>query len=188
MSQNFIEQIKESIARIVYPGIFERRDYFERLANTDALTGLSNRAAFDLAEAAATGDKNLHFIIFDANNFKKVNKVFSHADGDQILKKFAAAIADVSRKYKCRAFRLGGDEFVIICHKNFARAVRDKVELLARPVIFDDFTVSLSGTIGATLAEADSALQKRKTERKTRDFYVRYNQTKTQKENFAYAG
>lgn len=160
-----ILSIREKLAGLVAPQVIERRDELERLVNTDALTGLANRRAFDLAEPRARAEK-MAFIIFDANNFGLVNKRISHETGDEILCRFADVIANASQNYKARAFRLGGDEFVVIAPRAFAFRVRDAIERRARPVDFPGFTVSLSGVVGHSVKDADKRLQSRKAQAK----------------------
>lgn len=161
-----LETFREKIATFIAPEVVERRNHFERLANIDALTGLANRAGYDRASGAADANPNLFFVIFDLNDFGKVNKTAGHTAGDKILIDYANTIETVARKFQARAFRLGGDEFVIICHRNFAAKARDAVERRCLPVEFAGFTVSVSGEIGSTLLRADALLQQRKAIRK----------------------
>lgn len=157
-----VEAIRERIGAAIAPSLVEKRNTALRMANTDALTGLSNRAAFDLARPAAEAEK-LSFVVFDLNNFGKVNKLFNHSFGDNLLKTYAAVIYTVAYHYKARAFRLGGDEFVIIVSSKWAGTIRDKVEAKAPVYDFKEFQVSLSGMVGATVEKADgSILQYRK--------------------------
>ena len=91
----------------------------ERMASTDALTGLPNRKAFeeDLEVAAATlqrfPDRHFGLFVIDANNLKVANDEYGHISGDRLL----VGIADVLRQ-TCRGtdvvYRLGGDEFAIL--------------------------------------------------------------------------
>jgi diguanylate cyclase (GGDEF)-like protein len=159
-------RIQENIARIIAPHIIERRDELERIANTDELTGLANRRAFDLAESAARRE-GLAFILFDCNFFGQINKQYSHKEGDKALRYFSDVIANVARKTNARAFRYGsGDEFVIIADWQRAIEIRDAVEHRAIPLHYVGFTVSITGEVGESIEAADSTLQKRKAERK----------------------
>lgn len=162
-----LSTIQEKLAGLIAPKLVERRNELERLVNFDHLTRLANRFAFEKAEPKARRD-NLAFILFDANNFGRINKLHGHDRGDEILKRFANVIANVSYNFKARAFRLGGDEFVVICLHRFAPRVRDEIERRAFPIDFGDFTVSLTGEIGTTVADADERLQERKVGHKAR--------------------
>jgi len=87
----------------------------ERLALTDPMTGLSNRADFNARLAAACRDHARPFalVLVDVDRFKTINDTLGHDAGD-------AAIVAVARRlgFGVRAgdtlARLGGDEFAVI--------------------------------------------------------------------------
>jgi diguanylate cyclase (GGDEF)-like protein len=83
-----------------------------RLASTDPLTGLPNRAAgVDRIDAELrTGSEGLVVLFGDLDGFKPVNDRLGHAAGDELL----IAVADHLRAGGMVS-RFGGDEFVIIC-------------------------------------------------------------------------
>ncbi len=166
--------LRKKIATIICPELSIERRAFERAANFDFLTDLPNRRAFDLAQPAAETE-GLGFVFFDANSFGKINKLYSHERGNEVLQTIGAVMAEVSRKFKCRAFRYAGDEMVIICQPKFAEQIRDAVEKRFKPIVFEGFTVSISGEIGKTIAEADSKLQARKAARKNELDFQRNN-------------
>ncbi|HEU4754917.1 MAG TPA: diguanylate cyclase, partial [Armatimonadota bacterium] len=154
-----------------------RADLAERAADTDPLTGLANRRALDRALPAAEADPNTHVLAFDANNFGQVNKIRSQAEGDALLKEVAGAVRRAADEvgHGARVFRRGGDEIVALIPKEHAAAVRARAEELFGERTFkgktgsgqeQQVTVSLSGTVGSTFAEADAALQARKAVRK----------------------
>jgi diguanylate cyclase (GGDEF)-like protein len=161
--------LRRLCADVVFPEGKEQRDLAERAANTDHLTGLANRRAFELAQPTAEADFDVAVILFDADNFGKVNKVLGHHVGDQLLANMAQVIKLAAARYgvQVRVFRLGGDEFAVFCPYNTAVALRDTVEKLYTPLVLPDGTlVSISGTIGDTLADADTKLQARKEQHK----------------------
>ena len=157
--------LRERIAGLIAPSLVEKRDLALRQANTDALTGIANRAAFDLALPEAMRDGFI-FILFDCNNFGKVNKDFGHSYGDKILRDYAGLLQTVATNFKARLFRLGGDEFVIIAPARFAELIRDKAERSCPELKLPGYNVSISGSIGRSTEEADSKLQSRKHFRK----------------------
>ncbi len=90
----------------------------KELAMTDAVSGLSNRRAFEenlIAEVERS--TRLHYplslIIFDLDSFKIYNDTWGHPAGDVRLKATADLIRKNLRKYDVAA-RYGGDEFAII--------------------------------------------------------------------------
>lgn len=160
-------ELRKTIANFVCPEIESERRAMERAANVDALTGLANRRAFNLAEPSALADNMQWFVLFDANNFGKVNKLFGHEQGDEILIQIGKAIKDAADVFGLgeRVFRLGGDEFVaIIDGQTKARTFRDMAESNFGTMFFEnsDLQVSISGTLGFSVESADQKLQARK--------------------------
>ena len=90
----------------------------ERLARTDALTGLANRRMLDESfprEIALAERLNGHFsvVLADFDDFKSINDQFGHMAGDQVLTRVAAVFASQLRAYDLAA-RYGGDEFILL--------------------------------------------------------------------------
>lgn len=90
----------------------------QRLARTDHLTGLLNRAGFmELAEALASSaaryDLSLVIGFIDLDGFKKVNDTFGHHHGDEVLKTVGETLRVLNRESDITA-RLGGDEFAVL--------------------------------------------------------------------------
>jgi diguanylate cyclase (GGDEF)-like protein len=90
----------------------------EKLARTDALTGLTNRMFFmELAKhevnKALRHQETLTFAYIDIDDFKRVNDQFGHNVGDSLLCVVAEAAKSTLRKIDIIA-RIGGDEFAIL--------------------------------------------------------------------------
>jgi diguanylate cyclase (GGDEF)-like protein/PAS domain S-box-containing protein len=90
----------------------------EFLANRDALTKLFNRNSFNtqLNHAVHLAQRNhqkLALILFDIDNFKRVNDSWGHHAGDIIIQQTAERISSLLRESDT-FFRIGGDEFTII--------------------------------------------------------------------------
>lgn len=89
-----------------------------RIAESDALTGLANRRAFEnklrraVLQARETG-KPLALAFCDIDHFKKINDTHGHDVGDRILKFVAQRLASVSGN-NCFVARHGGEEFVML--------------------------------------------------------------------------
>ncbi len=90
----------------------------EDFATTDYLTGLPNaRSLFvhlsrELARCRRTGT-GLAVMVCDLDNFKQINDLYGHLEGDNLLKDFSARVREICRGYDYVA-RMGGDEFVVI--------------------------------------------------------------------------
>lgn len=85
-------------------------------ADYDALTGVTNRGAFEkIVEAKLMAEKEENkgaFLLVDVDRFKGVNDGYGHDIGDAVLKKIAHALRDKFRGGDIVG-RLGGDEFAL---------------------------------------------------------------------------
>lgn len=93
------------------------RDMMRSLANTDSLTGLTNRRGLNESLAAlvphATRERMLVIYMMDLDGFKPVNDLYGHDIGDELLVAIGGRLKAVVRKHDIVA-RVGGDEFVIV--------------------------------------------------------------------------
>jgi diguanylate cyclase (GGDEF)-like protein len=98
-------------------GVIARADAMDVLAGeaqTDALTGLPNRRAWDAElQRALAGDVPVVIAMLDFDNFKEFNDTHGHPAGDRLLKETAAAWRDQIRGGDLLA-RLGGEEFGLL--------------------------------------------------------------------------
>ncbi|MBB2961910.1 diguanylate cyclase [Methylobacterium sp. R2-1] len=91
----------------------------ERMATTDALTGLANRRRFDEVLArewrrSARTQQPLSLILLDADYFKGFNDRYGHQKGDEALKLIARSIESATAPIHDIACRIGGEEFAVI--------------------------------------------------------------------------
>lgn len=98
-------------------------DEYKRIANTDSLTRLYNRRAFD-EKLASIYSNPMHasvtaLIVIDIDHFKRINDLFGHPVGDKVLASVAGVIRANLRKDVFVA-RAGGEEFAIILEGNTA--------------------------------------------------------------------
>lgn len=171
MNLNF----RKLIANKIYPEGEKERRQLERLSLYDQLTGLANRRAFDLALNTAEKDPEVGVILFDANNFGKINKILGHLAGDRLLKKIAQSIQSSAGKFgfKERVFRIGGDEFVVLAPKPVCS---DIIVLAQNKFGLHPNNISITGVWANTFAQADSMIQTQKTK-------IKNQQNKTRNEN-----
>jgi diguanylate cyclase len=90
---------------------------YKKLADTDALTQVSNRRAFDRALSAIYADqKSVMFgalIIADIDRFKDINDRHGHPAGDKVLQQIARLFVAAAPAGMMVA-RTGGEEFAIV--------------------------------------------------------------------------
>lgn len=115
-----------------------------RLANTDHLTGLANRHAFEHAlnqhwMECVTNKHPISILIIDIDYFKQFNDKYGHVNGDKCLKKVAKAIDECVPSRDCVTARYGGEEFAMIlprCSANLAEAVAKHVRRKINALMF----------------------------------------------------
>ena len=104
--------VSEHVAR--ENALVEAREELRREAQSDALTGLSNRLHFryELDNLLETG-KPFAVFQFDMNRFKAVNDTYGHHAGDAVLRAFANHLTAGAGEDWITA-RTGGDEFTAL--------------------------------------------------------------------------
>ena len=96
----------------------ESRATLERMAHTDSLTGLYNHRFFqerlraELTRANRAGD-SVALLMFDIDDFKKINDIHGHAVGDQILVSISEILRSMVRGSDI-ACRVGGEELALV--------------------------------------------------------------------------
>lgn len=128
------------------------------LANTDALTGLSNRHwlvnYLPIALARAGNSmKQLAVLFIDLDDFKNINDTLGHDAGDELLKEVAFRLTQAIRASD-RAVRLGGDEFTIVLEQldganDVCRVAGQILQSLSAPfVLKGNFSQHIHASIG----------------------------------------
>ncbi|WP_139805935.1 GGDEF domain-containing protein, partial [Pantoea deleyi] len=85
-----------------------------RLAGTDALTGVMNRRSFSAHLAALdAGGTPYTLTLLDINDFKNINDLNGHLQGDSTLIALASLLT-VFAGTASEVFRIGGDEFALV--------------------------------------------------------------------------
>ena len=146
----------------------------ERLANTDALTGLANRRYFMEAlareiERSERYSRPLSLVLLDLDYFKKVNDTHGHPVGDVVLRAASDVLRSVRRDVD-RAARLGGEEFALLLPETeapgaaaVAERVRVRLEVTSHPSPGGEpFTVTASfgvASLGPGVATGEALLQ-----------------------------
>ncbi|MET0066987.1 MAG: EAL domain-containing protein [Candidatus Thiodiazotropha sp.] len=135
-----------------------------RLAYTDPLTQLHNRAAFlemfehTLAHAERRGSR-CALLYLDLDRFKKINDTLGHLFGDQLLVEIARRLNQAVRADD-EVARLGGDEFIVLLEdirmdNAPARVARKIVSLLGQPIHLDPHVLHVTTSIGIAVFPED---------------------------------
>ena len=155
------------------------------MANTDRLTGLSNRhyllARLDAPHPEPRPGQWLAMV--DIDDFKKINDTYGHSCGDLVLVEVAKAMQDICQG--CTICRWGGEEFLIISDTETVRPeileqLRQKVQ--DAPFSYQGQGFSVTVTIGVSsyqpgqpldgwIRSADDKLYEGKATHKNRVIY-----------------
>ncbi|KRB62169.1 hypothetical protein ASE04_20070 [Rhizobium sp. Root708] len=104
------------------------------LAETDALTGLANRRAFDEALTSeftkASPTKPLSIVMIDVDRFKAFNDHYGHLMGDDCLKQVAHCLIRARERPDQVMARFGGEEFVLLLPNTAISAALDFAETI----------------------------------------------------------
>lgn len=111
-----------------------RAERLRQLSDTDRLTGLLNRGAFDERLAAEWArsrryGRPLSLVLLDVDRFKRFNDRHGHAAGDAALRMVAVRLRSLLRATDVAA-RFGGEEFVLLMPETEAEAALAKTETL----------------------------------------------------------
>lgn len=81
----------------------------------DALTSLINRqSAIPLGSRAVESGKGYCICMADIDNFKEINEVYGHANGDRVLVIISQRLLEKAKEYGWFCARYGGDEFLVL--------------------------------------------------------------------------
>ena len=147
----------------------------------DTLSEIKNREAFEKElELCQKNNTDVAIIVFDLNDFKKINDSFGHKEGDNAIRSAAKNLKE-SFNLIGEPYRIGGDEFCVIC-KNISKQQVDyalfKLNYLTdlrnenqnTKVVFaygyDFYLKSGNKTIFETFAHADKLMYEHKSKLK----------------------
>ncbi|RKG38859.1 GGDEF domain-containing protein [Acinetobacter rongchengensis] len=167
--------------------MLRQRDILEfqlkNIANTDSLSGVSNRLGLEAylknAQAKPNQFQKLSLIIVDIDNFKRVNDQFGHILGDLVIVEIAQCLkANISQTDLI--VRFGGDEFLILIansERNWILQIAESILAdvsrlqIALPASSEKLKVSVSIGVAtgaenweALFSRADASLFKAKTQ------------------------
>ncbi len=147
--QIFVNQLATSLVNA------EMVSQLERLAVTDALTGLHNRRYLkdrlgEVLARAERHDKPVTAVMCDIDHFKHVNDTYGHPVGDDVIRRVADVLKGSLRKIDLVA-RYGGEEFVMLLDNTDADSAWHKADELRQAIakeVFDTdqgpFSITMS--------------------------------------------
>ena len=126
-----------------------------RLAYHDQLTGLANRARFELELTNAIEVKSNAFLLaIDLDGFKQVNDTHGHAAGDELLQQVAERLSEVSPEDGVVS-RMGGDEFAMVvpCRYPVAQSCEAITNALSQRFQISGKSATIGASIGVALID-----------------------------------
>lgn len=137
-------------------------------ADTDALTGIANRAnllprlAQELAHAVRD-EQPLCVIMADLDHFKSINDSHGHQIGDQVLRDTAARMRAALRDFDLVG-RYGGEEFIAVLRQadlETARQIAERVRqrIGGSPFQFVDLSLRITVSQGVALARTGDSVE-----------------------------
>lgn len=182
-SQAEIRASRDELAQM-HTTLLDSSAALERVAHTDALTGLGNRHALTkkMEQCLSKGSeqrRGLCVQLLDLDFFKQINDKHGHLAGDAVLREVALRLT-TTLPANAAIGRWGGEEFILLFEQITladAQLLAEKVRLAiaAKPVIFETQVINISTSIGIAmnrdlnahstdplLAAADEALYRAK--------------------------
>jgi len=97
----------------------QRENDMSFVANTDKLTGIFNRRAFDNAlervfEQSQHNSEPLSLLLIDIDHFKEINDQYGHLHGDKVLVVLAKTLLSSISRPNDMVTRYGGEEFAVL--------------------------------------------------------------------------
>ena len=160
----------------------KQAEQLKELSIRDPLTQMFNRRYFDeqaelLFQQAVRNNRPFSVMVGDLDHFKSINDNFSHAVGDEVLRRVAAVIGENTRRTDIVA-RYGGEEFVVAFVESTAdqaavrcEALRSAIEQYPWQEVHLNLRVTMSmglsddtrqGNVEKMLAAADAGLYEAK--------------------------
>jgi diguanylate cyclase (GGDEF)-like protein len=153
----------------------DQHNRLRKIANQDVLTQIKNRRAFNQDTGKLEDSQSfVSAILFDLDNFKKVNDFYGHATGDTVLIDATEYVRQLVQD-QGKLYRIGGDEFAILCENqdfNHAYQLAKQIyESFADSEINQQHNITLSlavaqkesdESVNEWLSRLDSALYKAK--------------------------
>ena len=143
----------------------EQNVHLKKVATTDGLTGLYNRAYFDQFINEQFGiahreKKSLSLLLMDVDKFKSINDRYGHPAGDQVLRHLGKLLKSAARSQDVAA-RYGGEELCLVLvntSKIVAATVAESIRraIAAQPITAGTEQLPVTASIGVACYETGS--------------------------------
>ncbi|MFD0676780.1 MULTISPECIES: diguanylate cyclase domain-containing protein [unclassified Paenibacillus] len=132
----------------------------EKMAYTDAMSGLANRNEMKRFFDKQNGKESIAILFLDLDQFKAINDTLGHNIGDLLVKAVGSRLHSFITG-KQQVFRIGGDEFLIIS----IDCLQDGAELLAKqifqkikePYFLEGNELTITGSIGISIGSVQGS-------------------------------
>lgn len=163
-----IDEIKNNHGQItnyvvVFSDLTERKkaeSQLHDLSNRDRTTGLPNRNLF-FTNLKKLGQQGTHhaLLVFDLDNFKKINDSLGHQLGDSLLAKLAMRLNKLARQQDT-FYRLGGDEFALVMTgtndiHTITKMAKQFLAAIATPFKMANHELVITSSVGIVLFPED---------------------------------
>ena len=148
----------------------DTQEELQRMALTDPLTRVGNRATFDLGMKQAAARLRRHqtpfsLLLVDLDHFKQFNDLHGHQAGDRILQQVAAAIKKSARDTDI-CCRYGGEEFAVILPDTAATAasvlaqrIHQNISTVSRKLPLDHQPLTVSIGISSSTSVKNNSIE-----------------------------
>lgn len=135
---------------------------FKDFANTDQLTNLKNRNAYEIDMHNAINKNNQAgraIISMDLNGLKGINDTLGHEVGDEYIRS-AARVLEKSVTKNQILYRTGGDEFVIILEASYNSEVESVIEKIQNYIVEENISSKITLSIAMGYAIFDDMIDR----------------------------
>lgn len=152
MQATLIESMHKLFTLSKVTSLTNAKQNLENEVQLDALTGAYRKKYFDKRVEKELADKNACALaVLDIDDFKRVNDIYGHQVGDQVLQEFTALIQGELREDDIFA-RWGGEEFLILLKGEHTDETTKRVEAMRKQI--DTFTFGRIGHLTASFGLA----------------------------------
>lgn len=148
---------------VKYEELYRNRDNMKKLAYTDYLTELPNRAAFtemlDNVMLTIRNEEIVGIMDIDLDNFKNINDTLGHSYGDELLIDVTYRLKQVMDENDYLA-RIGGDEFIVLTQNltdtaSYEEKIKKIKNVFSYPFVLTTKEYFVTVSIGVAFAPKD---------------------------------